>query len=52
MLPVYVGYDWPMSHAKRVTKDNRKNPEYNVVVDKEAADRRKQYRRKIMTTPC
>ena len=19
--------DWPMSHAKRVTKDNRKNPE-------------------------
>ena len=23
--------DWPMSHAKRVTKDNRKNPEYHVV---------------------
>ena len=23
---------WPMSHAKRVTRDNRKNPEYNVVV--------------------
>ena len=25
--------DWPMSHAKRVTKDNlqKKNPEYHVV---------------------
>ena len=22
---------WPMSHAKRVTRDNRKNPEYHVV---------------------
>ena len=22
---------WPMSHAKRVTMDNRKNPEYHVV---------------------
>ena len=24
--------DWPMPHANRVTKDNRKNPEYHVVV--------------------
>ena len=24
--------DRPMSHAKRSTKDNRKNPEYHVVV--------------------
>ena len=24
--------NWPMSHAKRVTRDNRKNPEYHVVV--------------------
>ena len=24
--------DWPMSQAKRVTKDNRKNPEYHVAV--------------------
>ena len=23
--------NWPMSHAKRVTRDNRKNPEYRVV---------------------
>ena len=23
--------NWPMSHAKRVTWDNRKNPEYHVV---------------------
>ena len=22
---------WPMAHAKRVTRDNRKNPEYRVV---------------------
>ena len=24
--------NWPMSHAKRVTRDNRKNPEYHVDV--------------------
>ena len=24
--------DWPVSHAKRVTKDNRQNPEYRVLV--------------------
>ena len=23
--------NWPMSHVKRVTRDNRKNPEYRVV---------------------
>ena len=23
--------NWPMSHAKRMTRDNRKNPEYHVV---------------------
>ena len=23
--------NWPMSHAKRVTRDNRKNPEYRVI---------------------
>ena len=23
--------DWPLSHAKRATKDNRKSPEYHVV---------------------
>ena len=23
--------NWPMSHAKRVTRDNWKNPEYHVV---------------------
>ena len=23
--------NWPMSHAKRVTRDNRKNPEYLVI---------------------
>ena len=29
---IQIFADWPMSHAKCVTKDNRKNPEYNVVV--------------------
>ena len=36
-----------MSHAKRVTKDNRKNPEYHVV-----ADSQKLSRRKLMAKPC
>ena len=29
---IQIFSDWPMSHAKRVTKENRKNPEYDVVV--------------------
>ena len=28
---IQIFSDWLMSHAKRVTKDNRKNPEYVVV---------------------
>ena len=28
---IQIFADWLMSHAKRVTKDNRKNPEYHVV---------------------
>ena len=28
---IQIFADWPMSHAKRVTEDNRKNPEYHVV---------------------
>ena len=24
--------NWPMSHTKRVTRDNRKNPEYHNIV--------------------
>ena len=27
---IQIFADWPMSHAKRVTRDNRKNPEYRV----------------------
>ena len=38
----------PMSHAKRVTTDNRKNPEYHVRVIA-TADRHKLSRRKIIT---
>ena len=26
---IQIFADWPMSHVKRVTKDNRKNPEYH-----------------------
>ena len=29
---IQIYADWPMSHAECVTKDNRKNPEYQVVV--------------------
>ena len=28
---IQIFANWPMSHAKRVTRDNRKNPEYHVV---------------------
>ena len=28
---IQIFANWPMSHAKRVTKDNRKNPEYRVI---------------------
>ena len=27
--------NWPMSHAKRVTRDNWKNPEYRVILIEE-----------------
>ena len=28
---IQIFANWPMSHAKRMTRDNRKNPEYPVV---------------------
>ena len=28
---IQIFANWPMSHAKRVTRDNRKSPEYRVV---------------------
>ena len=28
---IQIFANWPISHAKRVTRDNRKNPEYRVV---------------------
>ena len=28
---IQIFANWPMSHAKRVTGDNRKNPEYRVI---------------------
>ena len=40
---IHIFADWPMSHAKRVTNDNRKNPEYHVVfvIRSRTADRQK-----------
>ena len=40
---IQIFANWPMSQAKRVTRDNRKNPCH----DKETADRHKLSRRKI-----
>ena len=45
-IQIFTNTNWPMSHAKRVTKDNSKNPEYR---GKKNADRRKLFRRKIMS---
>ena len=28
---IQIFADWPMSHAKHVKKDNKKNPEYHVI---------------------
>ena len=28
---IQIFANWPVSHAKRVARDNRKNPEYRVV---------------------
>ena len=47
--------NWPMSHAKLVTRDNWKNPEYHVIAaitKGNTADRYKLSRRKIMAKPC
>ena len=30
-IQIQIFAHWPMSHVKRVTRDNRKNPEYHVV---------------------
>ena len=39
---------WPMPHGKRVTKDNRKNPKYHVVVAIRRRQTQKLSRRKII----
>ena len=45
MIQIFA--DWPMSHAKRVTKNYRKNPECHVAatIRPETADRQKLSRR-------
>ena len=43
---IQISANWPMSHAKRVTRDNRKNPEYHVVAAiRKTVDRHKMSRR-------
>ena len=43
---------WPMSHARRVTRDNRKKSKISCRCrDKETADRQKLSRRKIEAKP-
>ena len=32
-IQIQIFANWPMSHAKRVTRDKRKNPEYRVVAE-------------------
>ena len=44
--------NWPMSHAKRVTRDNWKNPEYRVIAAIRKLRTDKLSRRKIMAKPC
>ena len=37
---IQIFANWPMSHAKHVTRDNRKNPEFRVIAAiQETADR-------------
>ena len=44
--------NWPMSHAKRVTRDNRKNPEHRVIAAIRKLRTEKLSRRRIMAKPC
>ena len=44
--------NWPMSHAKRVTRDNWKSPEYRVIAAIRKLRTDKLSRRKIMAKPC
>ena len=49
---IQTSANWPMSHAKRVTKDNRKNPEYRVIAAIRKLRTDKLSRRRIMAKPC
>ena len=46
--------NWAMSHAKRVTRDNMKNPEYHVVaaVGKLRTDKNCPAGKSVMAKPC
>ena len=43
--------NWPVSHAKRVTRDKRKNPEYHVIAAIRKLQTEKLSRRRIMAKP-
>ena len=49
---IQIFANWPMSHAKRVTTDNRKNPEYRVIAAIRKLRTEKLSRRRIMAKPC
>ena len=45
---IQIFANWPMSHAKRVTRDNRTNPEYRVIAAIRKLRTDKLSRRRIM----
>ena len=49
---IQIFANWPMSHAKRVTRDNRKNPEYRVIAAIRKLRTDKLSSRRIMAKPC
>ena len=49
---IQTSANWRMSHAKRVTRDNRKNPEYRVIAAIRKLRTDKLSRRRIMAKPC
>ena len=49
---IQIFANWPMSHAKRLTRDNRKNPEYRVIAAIRKLRTDKLSRRRIMAKPC
>ena len=51
---IQIFANWPMSHAKRVTRDNRKNPEYHVIaaIRKQRTDKSCPSEKSSVAKPC